>query len=727
MYKSVYWNEPDGLRIQTSEELSKTYDDLHQYNAVHWNEPDGLRKPTPEELSKSYTDLGEYDGPVAWCEPDGLRRLTPEEESKQYNDLDTYAMPFTAPDSVLQAHEAAQQDRTVKGKVLAKKVEAPAENLTEKYEDLDKYGPVRWNEPDGLRMLTPEELSKRYEDLHLYGGAYQWHEPDGLRNLTPEEQSKRYRDVPQYVSRELAGESEWIHPEEASKNYKDLPKYKQYDNGDPAVPRVHPEESSKQYQDLSKYAQYGDAAPQYVQPEDASKQYNDFHMHPEESSKSYKDLGTYQPALFDSPLESFLLRPEEVAACQDLYAYNGGKPTILPDPVVYGSLKEFNTKAGSPFPDIGPFTYQGKANRLPPSSPESNVDDVDNLTAADIRAATLRRAGIVDETPSSEVREPEVKLTGNYARDFPEEFSASWSVDNSPSKSTLFPNNQGEDKEATAADEKNVDAELSSMDESFSSESGRLQPALDRQLDKLKETEDSYSHIPQGLETSFSEECDGKDTLPIKEHHFTPTQQPAGEPELYKILAYDSATQNITVAEATSSIQTETTPASLADVLTRLSTPSKFLPYFKSFEAQGYEVVSGSGDILIFRKVRAATEEASEPEPVPEPARRSMPINPIDMMGHPAVGNFASPTGFVNYDTLDGALEKPAPPFRNNDQDLKDPDLSGEKTKEHKKRNIGRKLALGTVWIAGSAYAVGVMAEYFKARGFEAEARPRRL
>lgn len=728
LYQSVQWNEPDGLRVQTSEELSKNYDDLHQYNAVHWNEPDGLRKLTPEELSKNYTDLGEYDGPVAWCEPHGLRRLTPEELSKNYTDLDAYAMPFTAPDSVLQAHEAAQQDRTVKGKTLAKKVDVPAENLAEKYEDLDKYGPVHWNEPNGLRMMTPEELSKQYDDLHLYGGGYQWNEPDGLRSLTPEEQSKRYRDVSQYVSRELAGESKWINPEEASKNYKDLPKYREYDNGDPAAPWVHPEESSKQYKDLSNYAQYSKATPEaeIIHPDDASKQYNDFHMHPEETTKSYQDLGTYKPILFDSPLESYLLRPEEIAACKNLYNYNGGKPTILPDPVVYGSLKEFNTKACSPFPDIGPFTYQGKANRLPPSSPESNVDDVDTLTAEEIRAATLRRAGVLDEDAHSEVRDSEVKLTGNYARDFPEEFSTSWSVDNSPSKSTLFPKSEGKDEEASVV-EKNVDAELSSTEQSVPIQGGRLQPALDRQLES-KEKEDAYSHLPQGLETSFSEECDRKETLPIMEHHFTPTPTPAREPELYKILAYDSASQNITVAEATSTIHNETTPSSLADVLIRLSNPSKFLPHFKSLEDQGYEIVSGSGDVLIFRKVRPGTIEESLPEP--EPTTRARPINPIDLMGHPAVGNFASPTGFVSYDALDEAQDKPAPPFRSRVYSHREPSVGGgaKASQERKKgSSIGRKVVLGTVWLAGSACAVGVMAEYFNARGFEAEARPRRL
>ncbi|CAM1503222.1 Fc.00g079980.m01.CDS01 [Cosmosporella sp. VM-42] len=752
-YKPVHWNEPDGLRKQTSEELSKDYDDLHKYGAVHWNEPDGLRKLTPEELSKDYQDLGKY-GPVVWSEPDGLRRLTPEELSKNYDDLDAYSAPHTAKDSILQAHEAAQMDRTVKGKPLPSKIDIPSENLTEKYEDLDQYGPVRWNEPDGLRTLTPEELSKNYDDLHLYG-AVQWNEPDGLRTLTPEEQSKQYADVPKYAPRDLSGASKRMHPEEASKFYKDLPKYHQYENGD-STARLHPEETSKQYKDLHKYAQYGNAGPEAerIHPEEASKQYKDLskypaagfeeaektqHIHPEELTKNYQDLDNYKPSVFDSPDLVYPANPVEAAQVyKELHSYDAiehnepdGKPTPVPDAVVSG-LKNYDSKVGPQNTENGPFTHHHTTNRFFPNLNESrDVDEVDNLTAEDIRASTLRRA------------EENSQMTGNFVRDFPEDFATSWSTEHSPSKSTLLPKDHAEvdtdvnteatteaTAEASSAEDKSVEQdndEVKSMDECFPSESFKLQPALDRQTDKLEEVEDSYSHNPQGLETSFSEEC-GKETLPTMEKHYVMTGSHVGDPELYKILAYDSASQTVNMAEATSTIHDESAPASPADVIIRLTNPSKFLPHFQTLEAQGYEIASGSGDVLIFRKVRPAstTDSSFFPEPTPYTPTR---INPIDMMGKPAVGNFASPTGFVNYDMLEESPYKPAPPYRSSED--KNPDESSiskqKPVKEKKKRRLGRKLALGTVWIAGSAYAVGVMGEYFSTRGFESEGQPRRL
>ncbi|KAM5345086.1 hypothetical protein ACJ41O_010948 [Fusarium nematophilum] len=759
-YKPVHWNEPDGLRRQTDEELSKNYDDLHKYGAVHWNEPDGLREPTPEELSKNYQDLGSY-GPVAWSEPDGLRRLTPEEESKKYTDLDAYDAPFEASKSVLEAHAESQMDATPRGKPLAPKVDAPVEDFASKYDDLDKYGPVRWNEPDGLRKLTPEELSKNYEDLHLYD-AVRWNEPDGLRQLTPEEKSKEYPDAHLYAPRDLSARPVRVHPEEASKAYKDLTGYHHYENADAATPRVHPEEASKQYADLHKYSAYENGGPEAerIHPEQASKEYDDLpkypsagyeepaqfqHIHPEELTKNYTDLGSYKPAGFVSQAQAYPVHPEEASKVyQDLHRYTAvrhnepdGKVTSLPLDEVARGLREFDSKAGSQDTTDGPpVTYQRKRNRFFPDFTETSVDVVDSLTAEEIRAATLRRAhesskehklaetkdhpapvGGISEG-SSEASKTSRKFTGNYARDFPEEFCTSWSKENSPTKSTLFPKNKAEGSSAPAetASIDNDGAEVASMDESFPIENAKLQPALDRYGGRV--SRDPYSHDPQGLQTSFSEEC-GRSTMPVVEKHYT-----AKEPEAasYKILAYDPDSQTVSVAEATSAVRDEEAPMALSDALLQLSNPAKFLPHFQPLQAQGYEVVSGSGDVLIFRKTgpAAATDKRVETTSPSSPTR----VNPIDMMGRSAIGSFASPTGYVNYDTVSESTDKPAPPYRytyNREGSTSDRKMPA---KPRRKRRLGRKLALGTAGVAGSAYAAAVLAEYFSTQGRDPE-RPR--
>ena len=88
----------------------------------------------------------------------------------------------------------------------------------------------------------------------------------------------------------------------------------------------------------------------------------------------------------------------------------------------------------------------------------------------------------------------------------------------------------------------------------------------------------------------------------------SPIQQ---APALYKILAYDSSTLQISTATTTSSIYPSTSssggvdpPLHPTEVLSRLNNPAKFLPYFQGLQDEGYEIISGSGDILVFKKVR---------------------------------------------------------------------------------------------------------------------------
>lgn len=741
-YKPVTWREPDGLREQTPEERSKNYDDLDKYGAVRWNEPDGLRKLTPEELSKNYDDLEKY-GPVAWNEPDGLRKLTPEEESKKYKDLGAYKEGFVANDAVLQAHEEKQQDPTQKAEPIPTKVEVPSEDPTKQYDDLDKYGPVRWNEPDGLRRLTPEELSKNYEDLPKY------RQYDNSGPATPR-----------------------VHPEEASKQYEDLRKYDSFPNAGPMTERIHPELASKQYKDLSKYPVAG-----YEEPEKTR------HIHPEELTKKYGDLDKYKPRRFDSPSRTYPMHPEEATKFyKDLTGYKpvmhnepDGRRAVTPDPVSNGEGYDARAKARGGLA-ASSTTHHGRPNGTGSDSFDDagQNDPLNSRTADEIRAAVLRKARDssqkaklqraksehelnwdatskdAQDTISQLKRKTGQRLTGNYTRDFPEEFATSWNTSNSPSKTTLYPKNLSEEGQVGVAgfnaQSSGEDAELSSMDESFPSEETKLEPSLNRRserrwsqgamshLEKKQAEADPYSKAPQGLQTSYAEECGGRATWPTLVKHYkskTPKEAEAEstaqaeldqQPASYKILAYDPSTQSISVAETTSAVHETASPASPAAVLLRLSNPSKFLPHFTALQGQGYEIVSGSGDVLVFRKVRPGSPDASSP--TRSALGKAPPINPIDMMGKPVTGNFASPTGFVNYDALAEAEgHKPSPPYTSAAKE----EYTGEGLRKgKKKRSLGRKVVVGTVWVAGIAYSVGVLGEYFATGGMDGSG-PKRL
>ncbi|KAG6021212.1 hypothetical protein E4U40_005452 [Claviceps sp. LM458 group G5] len=617
-YGPATWNEPDGLPALTPEELSKKYDDLDRYGSVKWNEPDGLPALTPEEFSKKYDDLNKY-GPVKWNEPNGLPELTPEELSKQYDDLNMYKKPFRVQDTLLEAHEAAQQDATPRAEPIAAKVgrmekRAPADPA-KGYDDLDKYGPAKYNEPDGLPNPTPEELSKNYQDLHLYSQ---------YPNTGP--------DTPR------------IHPEEASKQYEDLRLYDDFPNTGPSEERIHPELASKQYDDLEKYPSSG-----YEEADKTS------HVHPEELTKDYQDLDEYRVSSLDAFDKKYPMHPEEASkAYDDLGAY---------EPVMH------NESVAS---SLGPF--------------EKTTDLQENTepqTAADIRSDVLRRASRNSNRPI---------FAGNGGKSLPEEVAArrdtSTRSKSLPSQRFAAADSQPSTPPSALGHEAEEEVECASLDESFPSEKAnetmKEQLALNRdsgtpdrmpllsatdRLEKTRLKEDPYSKDPQGLEPSYTDEHAAPITSPAFTRHDqnrSEAETLEAQPVSYKVLAYDPSTQSISIAETSSGVSDTSTPASPADILPHVSNPSKFFPYFSQLQAEGYEIASGGGDVLVFRKVRPGTA-ASE------------------SVHHASVQQQWVHAG----------------------------QGSGVKAGKKKKRSFGRKVVLGTAWVAGSAYVVSVAAEMF--------------
>lgn len=128
----------------------------------------------------------------------------------------------------------------------------------------------------------------------------------------------------------------------------------------------------------------------------------------------------------------------------------------------------------------------------------------------------------------------------------------------------------------------------------------------------------------------------------------------ASIPVLYKVLAYDPSTQRVIAAKSTFF----TSPASerrltVAEALSGLVNPAKFLPHFASLQNAGYEIVSSNTNLLIFKKTNSEVQSttATDDDITEFQGRYSVNTNPIDGTT-PQTGNFASPTGFVNYDSI---------------------------------------------------------------------------
>lgn len=84
----------------------------------------------------------------------------------------------------------------------------------------------------------------------------------------------------------------------------------------------------------------------------------------------------------------------------------------------------------------------------------------------------------------------------------------------------------------------------------------------------------------------------------------------------YRVLAYDKSTRRITIADTASSfVHVNEEPLHPTEVLSRLNRAAKFLPYLEDLQNEGYEIVSGHGDILIFKRTETAEVNGLEKPP----------------------------------------------------------------------------------------------------------------
>lgn len=386
-------------------------------------------------------------------------------------------------------------------------------------------------------------------------------------------------------------------------------------------------------------------------------------------------------------------------------------------------------------------------------------DVADNEASLAVQSAKAKR----QQGASSER-----KLTGNYVRDFPEDFEKSWTQTLSSAPT--------ETAETSYSNEFQTEGE--SMDGGLEGGFGqptptKIQPALDRHSVKKPSIQEAgpYSKGSWSVENAVAgDECGEpkqtmfmkhyRNTLATDEAEGTKVEQssaPAPEPKTafketttssddgptrYRILAYDPVMQKVNMAETTSLVHDFSCALSPADAIVRLSQPMKFFPFFATLEAEGFDIVSGSGDMLIFRKARPSLHETRQAEanvgrmPAEAESRPAeSPVNPIDMTGRvkmmsPASANFASPTGYVAYENLPEteASNLPPPPPRvkyNIDLRREEPVFSGPKYKadsgKKPKKSMIKRLLAGGVWVAGISYGLGVVSEYFATGGIDGQ------
>ncbi|KFY66590.1 hypothetical protein V497_00817 [Pseudogymnoascus sp. VKM F-4516 (FW-969)] len=378
--------------------------------------------------------------------------------------------------------------------------------------------------------------------------------------------------------------------------------------------------------------------------------------------------------------------------------------------------------------------------------------------------ARLREIAELDKREAEQETQKERSITGNFSRDFPEEHAVSWASNGA----SMLPKQDGTVTSVSKA------GTIPVPESSSDSSAPRLETSLDRDQAGSSANDgepepfvfvSSYgTDLPaaakavQGSKGNKANVKAGKeDKLKaslVNElrsiYHNTygavepQHQQPVGQfsasenqsagngdgvaaqnPTLYKIIAYNPDTQSILTTETTSIVPPDNQkPLSPATVMLRLSKPAKFLPHIAPLLNEGYEIASGNGHVLVFRKVRDGPPLGSSAANA-EPDRNM--TNPIDGMQsiRPATGNFASPTGFVNHDLPEYHFKSGVESnhdghaYGSSGSSWKDQEYYDRAARRQKGKKKVKRLLIGAAWVGGLSYAVGVVAEFFRTGGTE--------
>ncbi|KAK8091177.1 hypothetical protein PG994_000682 [Apiospora phragmitis] len=748
-YKPVYWkfrgpediSPPiDSIRTPSREE-SRRYEEVEiaPLSAAPYQSRDSTATyhPQPGVQSEEYS----------------LNHLPPEDQAEVYDDLHKYTPSEHDEFKDIAAEAAPKYDDLHSYKPTEHdEIHTPSVGATQAYDDLHEYKPA---EHDEIKY-EPEQAVPKYNDLHNYRPT----EHDEIASSTSQSAPK-YDDLGDYTPFRYK-QSDATQPK-TNPVYDDLHKYRPYMHNEDAVPN---EASAPKYDDLDNYKSPTDQVDNGVDP--AKPQYEDLDkyqpfLHQEEQSEAkqgeqYEDLDKYRSDVFKETERAEEGEPFEQYGDLDQYkaAYRyqepDGKAPVAQD-TVEKSLGEFDAN---------------KENRENLEQAMTGYIAVSDAIDREVSAGLQRsRRRAMEDQPSVKIfrypSEEAMELLQKIGR-IPAHEARQVDVNYSDNMTHGFNSNVepalGRMKAAAATGEP-------AESRSKSPVSRQEQPEADA---------DPGSEVSEGMKASSDE--DGRDTaqahntkkygdlnpenpVTIPPRSPSPTSPPpdVAEPTIYKILAYDPTMQNVSIAETTSIVPDQAAPLTPSEVLVRLSNPTKFFPHFEPLRAEGFEIVSGSGDVLVFRKVhKPSTSTLSEsesntdvagaaaplvfrkgyptstatPPSSPETAA-APPVNPIDMMGRdplPSAAAFASPTGFVNYN--DSFVEEqppraPPPPFRSNiDVRREEPVFSGPKVyadrgmkKKKKTPSLIKRIFVGGVSVAGVSYALGVIGEYFSTGGID--------
>ena len=198
-------------------------------------------------------------------------------------------------------------------------------------------------------------------------------------------------------------------------------------------------------------------------------------------------------------------------------------------------------------------------------------------------------------------------------------------------------------------------------------------------------------------------------------------------PSYYKVLAYDVLSREVKGTDMASCSSVPFEPIHPADALSRLDHPAKFLPYISKMEAQGYELLSGGHEVLVFKKMREGTPAPpgsgqSEEDNVHSPgAAAELEREAIDEVESVKPSSkpppFFAPTPDPHSSPSAGSVSPTSPASESSSRSSASDSAKSKNKGSRRVTKVVGRMALAGVVTGGTVYAIGVVVEYFKTGG----------
>lgn len=213
------------------------------------------------------------------------------------------------------------------------------------------------------------------------------------------------------------------------------------------------------------------------------------------------------------------------------------------------------------------------------------------------------------------------------------------------------------------------------------------QKDLGQELNSIEDRVSGLAEDAAVLKSQVRDVSEAQDAVFKSEQDVTTTAKQTVPGKTYCVLAYDPSTQQVTRADTTSSLSLSSETSHPKDILPRLNHPAKFLDHFAQMHKEGYEIVSGGGDILVFR--------FRDQVPLPREAEKAEVTE--SALADPQV-----------LEHMAASMPKQA---------VADDVPAEKKTPKRGFRDALRRMAFAGTATAATCYAIGVVTEYFRTGG----------